>query len=153
MKYLELKVPPVLLLFIVMGLMSLVSRLFPIWHFEFPYQTILSFDLISLGAIVAIMAVVNCKDANTTVNPMNPDKSSALVAQGAFRFSRNPMYLGMVLALLGFAVYLGTVAAISLLPVFIAYMTQFQIKPEERYLTEKFGNKYLHYVEQVRRWI
>ena len=89
----------------------------------------------------------------TTVNPFTPAKSSSLVATGIYRYSRNPMYLGLFLALLGWGAYLGNWASALLLPAFVAYMNRFQIHPEERVLTESFGPQFLAYARSVRRWL
>jgi protein-S-isoprenylcysteine O-methyltransferase Ste14 len=63
------------------------------------------------------------------------------------------MYLGIAFVLLGWAIYLANLAALLLVPAFVAYMTRFQIKPEERALLEKFGSNFADYMAAVRRWI
>lgn len=72
---------------------------------------------------------------------------------GVYCFSRNPMYLGFLLALAGWIVYLSNVLAALLLPAFVAYMNRFQIKPEERALLTKFGPSFAHYMAAVPRWL
>jgi protein-S-isoprenylcysteine O-methyltransferase Ste14 len=72
---------------------------------------------------------------------------------GVYRISRNPMYLGFLLALAGWAVYLSNAGAAVLVPAFVAYMTQFQIKPEERALLAKFDSEFAQYTSRVRRWL
>ena len=75
------------------------------------------------------------------------------MSSGVYRISRNPMYLGFFLALAGWALYLSNAVAVLLLPVFLAYMTQYQIKPEERALLAKFGPEFAQYMASVRRWM
>jgi protein-S-isoprenylcysteine O-methyltransferase Ste14 len=75
------------------------------------------------------------------------------VTSGIYGFTRNPMYLGMLFVLIGWALYLGNALALLLLPVFIFYMNRFQIEPEERVLTTLFGPEFLEYASRVRRWI
>lgn len=76
-----------------------------------------------------------------------------MVRSGIYRFTRNPMYLGLAAALLGWAVYLQNAAVLLMLPVFLLYMTELQIKPEERALLEMFGSSYSDYKQAVRRWL
>ncbi|MEM7291268.1 MAG: isoprenylcysteine carboxylmethyltransferase family protein, partial [Pseudomonadota bacterium] len=72
---------------------------------------------------------------------------------GIYNFSRNPMYLGLSFVLTGFGLWLGNFAALFLVPCFVAYITRFQIIPEEEILHEKFGTEYVEYCERVGRWI
>jgi protein-S-isoprenylcysteine O-methyltransferase Ste14 len=75
------------------------------------------------------------------------------VTGGVFRWSRNPMYLGMLVALAGWAAYLANATAFLLLPAFVAYLNRFQIRPEEQALLARFGPPYSEYMATVRRWI
>ena len=84
---------------------------------------------------------------------MQPAKTTSLVAGGVYRFTRNPMYLGLLLVLAGWAVFLSNALAFALLPAFIAYIGRFQIAPEERALAAKFGTEYEAYRTEVRRWL
>ncbi len=153
MKYLELKIPPVITTIIFIGLMTLAAKLSPIVKFVFPQQELISM-LISIAGIACIaLAVIGFNKAKTTVNPTKPDDSSAIVSSGIYKFSRNPMYLGMLLILLGYAVNAAALSCYLLLVGFILFMNQYQIKPEERLLSAKFGNEYTNYLTQVRRWI
>jgi protein-S-isoprenylcysteine O-methyltransferase Ste14 len=90
---------------------------------------------------------------HTTVNPLRPEKSTALVTGGIYQLSRNPMYLGMACLLLAWALYLQSPAALLGVPAFMAYITHFQIKPEERILEQLFGDEFKHYITRVRRWL
>lgn len=104
----------------------------------------LGFDLLGLMAF---------RRAKTTVNPLSPGKASSLVASGVYRVTRNPMYVGMALLLSGWTVLLAHWPA-ALGPVlFVAFITRFQIVPEERFLSAKFGDDYVRYCQQVRRWL
>ena len=90
---------------------------------------------------------------HTTINPLHPEKSSALVTGGVYTITRNPMYLGMACLLLAWAVYLQSPLALLGVPLFMAYITQFQIKPEERMLVKLFGGEFAAYCGRVRRWL
>lgn len=109
--------------------------------------------LILLGAVVALAGVVAFRRHKTTVNPFKPEQSTSLVATGVYRLSRNPMYLGLLLALMGWSAFLANWASALVLPAFVAYMNRFQIQPEERALTERFGSQFLAYTKSVRRWL
>jgi protein-S-isoprenylcysteine O-methyltransferase Ste14 len=97
--------------------------------------------------------VIAFRANKTTVSPLNPGAASAIVSSGVYRFSRNPMYLGFLLALAACAIYLSNALAALFLPAFVGYMNVFQIKPEERALLAKFGPVYSQYMASVRRWI
>lgn len=84
---------------------------------------------------------------------MKPDSASALVTGGIYKITRNPMYLGFLLILLGWTVFLSNLFAYALLPVFVIYMNRFQIVPEENALDTLFGNEYRFYKSKVRRWL
>jgi protein-S-isoprenylcysteine O-methyltransferase Ste14 len=105
------------------------------------------------GLIVGSAAVWAFHRARTTVNPWRPQASSALVVSGIYRRTRNPMYLGLALALAGWGLYLANVYALLLACTFVPYMNRFQIRPEERVLQHTFGNSFREYCRQVRRWL
>jgi len=153
MQRLELKIPP-LLVALVFGLAMLgVSRAFPRLAFALPGGRAIALALATLGGIVALAGVVAFRREGTTVNPMTPGSSSSVVCSGVYHYSRNPMYLGFLLALAGWAVYLSN--ALTVIPVvaFVGYMSQYQIKSEERALLAKFGPSYAQYMSRVRRWV
>src|SRR5687768_10723507 len=124
MHWLELKIPP-LLVALVLGLAMLgVSRAASKLSFALPGGLAIALSLVAVGAIVALAGVVAFRRERTTVNPMTPNASSSIVSSGVYRYSRNPMYLGFLLALAGWAVYLSNPAAAVLLVAFVAYMNQ-----------------------------
>ncbi len=106
-----------------------------------------------LGGAIAAAGSVRFHRAKTTVNPLHPEKASALVTTGIYRYTRNPMYVGMALVLLGFAAWLWWWPAVLAAAGFAAYITRFQILPEERALAQKFGAQYGQYCRSVRRWV
>ena len=89
----------------------------------------------------------------TTVNPMTPEAASTLVTAGVYRWTRNPMYLGFGVALVGWAVWLANGAAFVPLFLYVLYMNRFQIGPEERALEARFGAAFTDYRKRVRRWL
>jgi protein-S-isoprenylcysteine O-methyltransferase Ste14 len=76
-----------------------------------------------------------------------------MVTSGVYGVSRNPMYVGFLLVLIGWAAFLSHALAFALLPLFVAYMNRFQIEPEERALSAKFGGQFQEYRRSVRRWV
>ncbi len=153
MRWLELRVPPLLVWVVFAGAMLGVARLTPTLSFKVTGAFACALALAVLGAAVALAGVVAFRRARTTVNPLTPSAAGSVVSGGIYRFTRNPMYLGFLLALAGWAAHLSNAAAALLLPAFVAYMTRFQIKPEERALAAKFGLQFTQYMSRVRRWV
>ncbi|BCA52955.1 conserved membrane protein of unknown function [Nitrospira sp. KM1] len=153
MSGLALKVPPVLLVFVVAGLMWFAKTIWPELNFKFPGRTLLSVGVTLIGAAVIVSAYVSFQRVGTTVNPMKPESSSALVRSGIYAWSRNPMYVGFLLILIAWALLLSNATAFVFLPGFLLYMNRFQIEPEERALFSTFGQHFTAYAARVRRWI
>lgn len=107
----------------------------------------------NLSAVVALAAFASFWKARTTINPIKPDRASVLVTHGIYRFTRNPMYLSLLLLLVAYAGELGSWVAFAGPAAYVAYITRFQIVPEERILASKFGDEFAAYKRRVRRWI
>ncbi len=153
MRGLELKVPPVVVVLLAGGSMWLIAWAAPAFGFDFPARLICATGAVVIGLAVAGMGIVSFRMAKTTVNPMKPESSSALVVSGIYRWTRNPMYLGFLWILLGWGIYLSNVPAYVVLPGFVLYMNRFQIEPEERALLRLFGRAFAEYRARVRKWI
>lgn len=153
MNALALKVPPVAQVIITAAAMYGVSKMVPALTFSLNGSTALAVGLGVMGLSLGIMGVTQFRIAQTTPNPQALEKVSSLVTSGVYQYSRNPMYVGLVLILLGWAFYLSHFLAFVLLPIFILYTTRFQIQPEERMMAQKFGKIYQDYLNKVRRWI
>lgn len=106
-----------------------------------------------LGAAICLAGVLAFRRARTTVDPMRPTSATTLVIRGIYRHTRNPMYLGFLIVLTGWALYVATLSAVAVLPLFVAYLTVFQIKPEEAALRARFGAEFDAYAARVRRWL
>ena len=150
---LEHKLPPPLVALCVGLLMWLAAHLTESVPLPFGVRVALAVVLACAGLGIAITGVVQFRRARTTTNPLHPEAASSLVRDGIFRFTRNPMYLGLLLILLGWAAYLASLLALVLAPLFLFYMDRFQIGPEERALSERFGREFDAYAAQVRRWL
>lgn len=153
MHRLDLKLPPLLLLALAAAGMWAVAWLWPAPPFPLPWAAGWALLLVSLGMGVALSGVLAFRQHRTTVNPLRPQDSSAVVQDGIYRYSRNPMYLGMALALLALAVWLRHPLAWLCLPAFILWIDRWQIRPEERALQARFGADYQAYCARVRRWL
>ena len=153
MNALALKVPPVAQVIITAAAMYGVSKMVPALTFSLNGSTALAVGLGVMGLSLGIMGVTQFRIAQTTPNPQALEQVSSLVTSGVYQYSRNPMYVGLVLILLGWAFYFSHLLAFVLLPIFILYMTRFQIQPEERMMAQKFGKTYQDYLNKVRRWI
>ena len=105
------------------------------------------------GVGTAMSGVIAFRRAKTTVNPLKPETTSTIVTSGVFRLTRNPMYVGLALVLLAWAVFMSSPWALLGPLVFILYMNRFQIMPEERVISRMFGNAYSAYQAKVRRWL
>jgi len=150
---LETRIPPPLLALAAGALMWLAARYAPFAAFALPARMYLALGLGAAGLVLDAAALAAFVRARTTVNPLRPEKSSALVRSGAYRLSRNPMYLGLALLLAGWAIWLANALALALLPAFVAWLDRFQIRPEERALAARFGAEYEAYRARVRRWL
>lgn len=153
MRFLELRVPPVLVVAAVAVLMWLVARLTPSLRVDLPGRGVVALVLLTSGAAIAWAGVSSFRRASTTVNPIRPQDASSLVTSGVYRFTRNPMYLGLLLALLGWAAWLAHPLALLVALLFVPYMGRFQIAPEERALRAAFGKDFETYARRTRRWL
>lgn len=149
----ELKIPPLALALACALAMWLASTQMPLLAFTIPGQQFIAISLTGLGIGIVLLAGLHFRNAGTTVNPTTPQATTAVVASGVYRLSRNPMYLGFLLVLAGWAVFLSHALPFLFLPGFVIYMNRFQIVPEERMLAAKFGGDYERYRQTVRRWL
>jgi protein-S-isoprenylcysteine O-methyltransferase Ste14 len=111
----------------------------------------LGFVPVAIGVTLALSGARLFRRAGTAIEPWGTP--SALVVEGPYRFSRNPMYLGLALSLLGLAVWLGTLTPFLVIPLFVWLITVLFIRPEEQRLEDRFGSRYLAYKARVHRWV
>ena len=153
MRGLELKVPPPLVALLVAVVMWALARYS--LHIELvdSLRRGLAGALLALGLLCALSAMLAFRRWKTTINPVKPEAAITLVSGGPFGLSRNPMYLGLLLALLAWAVQLAAPLSLIGPAVFVLYIQRFQILPEERVLAVKFGAEFERYRRAVRRWL
>ena len=109
--------------------------------------------LVVAGVVCDVLGILAFRTSRTTINPLRPERATSIVTGGVYRISRNPMYLGMALLLLAWAVSLSALLALAGPVIYVLYITRFQIVPEERVLEAIFGEQYLNYATRVRRWL
>ena len=145
------KIPPPIVT-LVFGLAIYFSRsIFP--DFSNAIFNIISMLLIISGPFILISAVRSFKAHQTTITPINIDKATSLVQSGTFKYSRNPMYLGMVMILLGLVLMFNLIGGILFTLLFAIYITKYQIRPEEEVMERLFGEDFLKYKNSVRVWL
>lgn len=149
---LELKVPPLALVFLFGALMWLISA-YSVFTIALPWRSALALIFCTVGFAIVLAGVLTFRRAKTTVNPLTPEATTTMVTSGIYHFTRNPMYLGFLFVLVGWAMYLSNLLAFALLPLFVWYMNRFQILPEERALDTKFSEAFTRYKRSVRRWL
>jgi protein-S-isoprenylcysteine O-methyltransferase Ste14 len=150
---LELKVPPLVLVLVLGMTMWFIAMQLPSLSIALPGHHGLAAIISGVGIFFILAGAYEFQKAKTTLNPTTPAASSSVVASGIYRVSRNPMYVGFLLALTGWAIFLSHPLPFLLLPAFVAYINRFQISPEEPVLSAKFGDEYETYKQGVRRWL
>ena len=153
MQTLELKIPPPAVAILLSVAMWFVSRFGPSIDLPLLARSVAFGVLAVAGGAIGLAGNVEFKRARTTPNPFEPQQASSLVTTGVYRFTRNPMYLGLLMVLLGWAAFLCSAASLLGPAAFVAYIARFQIGPEERVLSAKFGAAYSAYLARVRRWL
>ena len=148
---LKTKIPPPIIAIAFIVILYISS----LWmdRFIFEGQSIFSLFIFILGLGCVLSASTQFRRINTTVNPLHPESASYLVVDGIFKFTRNPMYVGLCAVILAFGFYVGTWFVFILLPLFVISINYLQIVPEEVALQKLFGAEYVSYCNSVRRWI
>ncbi len=150
---LQLKIPPPVYAISIAIIMWLLNKHLPLAELiQTPWNKI-GLGIILIAASFDVWSLLLFLKKHTTPNPMKPENTSDIVTKGLYQYSRNPMYLGLLIILFGFGLWLGSLSPFFMLPLFYWVITEMQIKPEERMLEQKFGKEYLDYKNRVRRWL
>jgi len=150
----HLRIPPPIVALIGILLIFLSKDYILILYLHPHLQNTLSLIFLIIGFVIIFSATKEFKKSDTTVNPMKPEISTSLVTSGIFKYTRNPMYLGLTSILLASCFYFSSLLGIIVyVPLFILYITVFQIIPEEETMKGLFNDDYLDYCSKVRRWI
>lgn len=153
MRALELKVPPPLVALAMILSMWGLAQFPPYLEMQPIVRYLLAAAPAILGLIFAVSGFIAFRKAKTTINPMKPDKATALVSTGIYAITRNPMYVGLLFLLLAWNIYLTSLWAILGPVIFFLWINYLQIIPEERFLTRLFGDEFIRYQSKVRRWL
>lgn len=153
MSPLALKVPPPIAAAIVAGIMWLISSSSDALALPTTVRISLVVFLTIAGTGFSLAGAIALRQAKTTVNPTKPESASSLVVSGVYRITRNPMYVGLLLMLVAWCIFLSAPWAIAGPVAFFLYIGKFQIAPEEQVMSQKFGADYLAYKVRVRRWL
>lgn len=148
----KLKVPPVFVFLFFALSMYLLAKWLPVGYFDFFGRIYLMSGLLFVAVGILLISLFQFFRAKTSVDPMKPSKVSTLVTHGLYKYSRNPMYLAMLLFLLAWGIWLGNAFNTLLAALFVGYMNRFQVLPEEEALLKAFGKEYQQYLAKVRRW-
>ena len=151
MIYIKTKFPPPLVALTFGFLINYTKNIFP--KIEIKNEIIFGSFMIITGLVIILSAIILFKKYQTTITPLNPSNATKLITDGIYKFSRNPMYLGLLLMLLGISIILNLTGGIFLIPLFILYLNLFQVIPEENAMVDLFKNEFLDYKKNVRRWI
>lgn len=150
---LETRIPPPIVAALMSAAMWWLALLSPVLHVPASIRAAVALAIAAVGGMVAMGAGIRFRRANTTVNPLKPQAASSLVTAGIYRYTRNPMYLGLLFLLVAWAVLLSSPFALLGPVAFVTYISRFQIVPEERVLAALFGAEYAAYQAGVRRWL
>ena len=145
------KFPPPLVALTFGFLINYTKNIFP--KIEIKNEIIFGSFMIISGLIIILSAIILFKKYQTTITPLNPSNATKLITNGIYKFSRNPMYLGLLLVLSGISTILNPIGGFFLIPLFILYLNVFQIIPEESAMADLFKDEFLEYKKNVRRWI
>lgn len=148
----QLRIPPPVVALIFGAAMYVLNRFLPVGNFDFFGREFLIYTLTAIAVILVVAAKWQFQKFSTTSNPMDPSKATSLVTGGIYSYSRNPMYLALLLILMAWGLWLGNAFNSLLAAAFVAFMNNFQIALEEKTLASKFGKSYQQYCIQVRRW-
>ena len=121
--------------------------------YPFEINVLAVYLIVSVSSVIAFFSLWQFYKSKANINPIHLEKSDVFVANGIYRFSRNPMYLSLLLMLIAWALWLGNTLAWLGVIVFILVINRFQIAREEAYLESKFGDEYRRYKQKVRRWL
>ena len=146
-----IKIPPPLIVLVLVISIYFSSKKIDL--INIPFQLQISFFILSIGLLIFLYPVLQFIKSKTTVDPIKFKKVNKLVTSGIFKYSRNPMYLGMLMVVLSTSIFYLNIFSILTPFLFIFWINKFQIKREEAFLTEKFGKEYLSYKNKTRRWL
>jgi protein-S-isoprenylcysteine O-methyltransferase Ste14 len=152
MENMKNKIPPPIILLLAGIAMWFVAHSEYAYKIAIPFALVIAIALAASGVFISASAIRQFGSAETTISPLEPDTATSLVHTGVFRRTRNPMYVGLLLVLSGWMIWLQSVSNLVVLFAFLFWLNELQIKPEEAALRKVFGQGYIDYCKRVRRW-
>ena len=149
----RLRIPPVVQVLLFSSAMLVISRDAVKANFSFTGINELALTCLIGGVVMICSGIITFSKAKITVSPLHPDKASSLVTMGIYQYMRNPMCFGLLLILFSFGLYLQSLASMFVLPIYVWFISKYQIMKEEEALYKVFGDDYKSYQDRVRRWI
>ena len=149
----KLLIPPPIQALLSAIMMCLISRYFTHANFSLNGINIFALIFLIIAVIIIILSMYKFRKIKTTISPLRPNKTSSLVNNGIYEYTRNPMYFGLLLMLFSTALFLKNLISFLIIPLFILFITKNQILPEEEALENIFGEEYKNYKKKVRRWV
>ena len=143
-----LKIPPPLLVLILV-----ISNYFSSKKIDLiilPTQNLISFIILLIGILILITPIFKFIKSKTTIDPIKFKKVTRLITSGIYKYSRNPMYLGLLMIVMSTSIFYLNIFSITTPMLFYFWINRFQIKREEIFITEKFGKEYLSYKNKTR---
>ncbi len=157
MQALEHKIPPPIIFLLLALLMAATAYFLPTVEIAFAPRgssaLVLALVLALVSLAIGLLGAMSLKKAQTTISPLQPDQTSSLVVVGIYRYTRNPMYLSLLVLICAWAVFLASPWAWCGPVIFVLLINRLQIQAEERVLQAKFGESFSRYQASVRRWI
>ena len=123
------------------------------FHRYLKYNNEFALFCLIAGIVVIGFSIVTFRMDKTTITPLHPDQATNLLKTGIYQYTRNPMYFGLLLILFSIGFYLQNLASMFVLPIYVWFISKYQIIPEEEALHKLFGQDYINYQDRVRRWI
>ena len=146
-----LKIPPPLLVLILVIANYFSSKKIDLIHL--PNQDLISILILLIGILILINPIFKFIKSKTTIDPIKFKKVNKLIISGIYKYSRNPMYLGLLMIVISTSIFYLNIFSITTPFLFYCWINRFQIKREEIFLTEKFGKEYSLYKAKTRRWL
>ena len=149
----ELKIPPPVVAALLAVAMWGIAFVAPLVEVPTLLRVCVAIAIALAGGVFSLAGIMSFRRARTTVNPMKPEAATSLVSSGIYRITRNPMYVGLLFVLVAWAAFLSSAWSLLGPLAFLLYISHFQIRPEERVLSELFSAEYSAYKARVRRWL
>ena len=145
------KIPPPILVLILVSSNYFSSKKIDLIHL--PNQDLISIIILLIGILILINPLFKFIKSKTTIDPIKFKKVNKLIISGIYKYSRNPMYLGLLMIFISTSIFFLNIFSITTPLLFYCWINRFQIKREESFLTEKFGEEYISYKIKTRRWM